>query len=95
MIKPETQVALNSYEMFQMTEVSRIAGVLEGQGRIAFNEDYSDIDVMYDSVYYPIFEQWANAITENNTGIFKDSEEEGYIGAYAERKLIELYGLVK
>jgi hypothetical protein len=73
----------------KLCEIAYIAGALEEQKRIK-SPDGFDLEVMYTDVYVPILKEWAEGMDK---GIFKNEEEEGYIGAYAQRRLIDLYGV--
>ncbi len=72
----------------QAENISRVAyvfGVLEGQGKIKV--EVSSNDDLYE-IWNSIYEDWGN---------FKDiqnKDEEGYIVGYAQRVLLERYGVV-
>ena len=73
----------------KLCEIAYIAGALEEQKRMKSPDGY-DLEDMYTEVYVPILKEWADGIDK---GIFLNEEEEGYIGAYAQRRLIDLYGV--
>lgn len=74
------------YSVFQLCEIAYLTGQLTKSNTIEF--PYHDIDEMFHGIYLPILNEWSKGIVN---GIFKDSEEEGYIDAYAQRRLLELY----
>jgi hypothetical protein len=68
-----------------ISRVGYVFGVLEGQGRIKV--EVSSNDDLYE-IWSSIYEDWGN---------FKDiqnEDEEGYIVGYAQRVLLERYGIV-
>lgn len=71
----------------KLCEIAYIAGALQEQKRITPPSGY-DLEDMYTNVYVPILKEWVDGIGK---GIFQNEEEEGYIGAYAQRRLIDLY----
>ena len=87
----DKQLEVTTYEMAQICEIASIAGKLEGKQENGIGIKLEGtLDELFDEVYLPIYKEWKTGV---GTKIFKDSEEEGYIGAYAERRLIELYGM--
>lgn len=70
----------------KLCEIAFISGRLVEEGLIDFDEE--GLQEMYTSVYAPIMKEWEDGLGK---GIFKNTEEEGYISAYAQRRLIELY----
>lgn len=78
---------VHDYSIAQLCEVAYLAGVLKENGAIQLPD--GDIEEMRDNVYVPILEEWSNGKTI--AGTFQNEEEEGYIGAFAQRRLQELY----
>ena len=84
---PTERLGADEYSMGQLCEVAFLTGELLGEGKIVL-PDYELIE-MYTNIYIPILTEWCHGIRDK---IFQNEEEEGYIGAYAQRRLLELYG---
>ena len=65
-------------------KVAYIYGILEGQNKIYYDHsDIDDLEVLWENIY----SNWADFED------IKDENEEGYIMAYAERILLERFGV--
>jgi hypothetical protein len=78
----------NEYQLARLCEIAFIAGNLVAEKKIEFND--MDLEGTYQNVYVPILNEWTDGIINN---IFKNKEEVGYISAYAQRRMIELYSV--
>lgn len=85
---PTERLGSDEYSMGQLCEVAFITGSLKGEGKIV-TPDY-ELSEMYANIYIPVLTEWCHGIRDK---IFINEEEEGYVGAYAQRRLTQLYGV--
>jgi hypothetical protein len=70
-----------------IARVGYVFGILEASGKLdVYKLNFSNNDELFDE-WKQIYEDWKNYVD------IKDENEEGYIVAYAERVLLERYGL--
>lgn len=80
------QKQYDSYTVAKFIDVGYIIGKLEQQGEIKTNfNSIEDIFVFVDELH----KEWVTGIKNN---IFSNKDEEGYFGAFAQRKIVEIYG---